>query len=103
MITTIMTIVGFVLIFGGTFIIFVAAIGLIALSLVIAAVQVYRGPTPAGRAIAGELIVFGFVGSATVACLQIGIDAMFDIILIATVLGFLATVSLARLIQRGTR
>lgn len=79
------------------------AIIFIAISLVIAAVQIFKSPTPAGRAIAGELIFFGFVGSATVACLQIGIDALFDIILIATVLGFLATVSLARLIQRGTR
>lgn len=79
------------------------AIAFIAMSLIIAAVQVYRGPTPAGRAIAAELIFFGFVGGATVACLYIGIDAIFDIILIATVLGFLATVSLARLIQRGTR
>ncbi len=81
----------------------VAAIAFIAVSLVIAAVQVYRGPSLAGRAIAGELIFFGFVGGATVACLQMEVRAMFDIILIATVLGFLATVALARLIQRGTR
>lgn len=79
------------------------AIAVIAVSLVIAGLQVYRSPTLAGRAIAAELIFFGFVGSATVACLQMGIDAIFDIILIATVLGFLASVSLARLIQRGTR
>jgi multicomponent Na+:H+ antiporter subunit F len=79
------------------------AIAIIAVSLVIAGLEVYRSPTPAGRAIAAELIYFGFVGSATVACLQMGVEAIFDIILIATVLGFLATVSLARLIQRGTR
>jgi multicomponent Na+:H+ antiporter subunit F len=88
---------------NGFLVVNVIAIAFIAVALVIAAVQVYRAPTPAGRAIAGELIFFGFVGSATVACLQMGIDAIFDIILIATVLGFLATVSLARLIQRGTR
>ncbi|KNC18847.1 hypothetical protein AC792_09845 [Arthrobacter sp. RIT-PI-e] len=79
------------------------AIAMIALSLIIAGSQVYLSPTPAGRAGAAELVFFGFVGSATLACLQFGIEAIFDIILIATVVGFLATVSLARLIQRGTR
>jgi len=84
---------------------FVAAIvlGLLALSVVFAAVRAWRGPTAGDSAVAGDLIFFAFVGAVAVLGVVLSINAVMDIILIAALLGFLSVLSLARLMQGGKR
>ena len=78
-------------------------LGLLALSVVLAVVRAWRGPTAGNSAVAGDLIFFAFVGAVAVLGVLFAIDAVMDIILIAALLGFLSVLSLARLMQGGKR
>jgi len=74
------------------------ALVVLALALVVAIVRVLIGPTDADRGLAVD---FGFVVViAAVALLAVRLDApaLLDLVLVATLVGFLATVALARLI-----
>lgn len=79
------------------------ALGLLALSVVLAVVRARKGPTPGNSAVAGDLIFFAFIGAVAVLGVSLPIDAVMDIILIAALLGFLSVLSLARLIQGSKR
>jgi multicomponent Na+:H+ antiporter subunit F len=76
---------------------------LLGLSIALAVVRAWRGPTPGNAAVAGDLIFFAFIGAVAVLGLMFSIDAVMDIILVAALLGFLSVLSLARLIQGGKR
>jgi multicomponent Na+:H+ antiporter subunit F len=77
------------------------ALAVLALTVVAAVWRAFRGPTDADRAVAGDLVFFVFV--AVVALLAVRLDAafFFDVAVVATLLGFLASVALARLVFRG--
>jgi multicomponent Na+:H+ antiporter subunit F len=81
----------------------VLVVGLLALSIALAVVRVWRGPTAGNSAVAGDLIFFAFVGAVAVLGVLFHIDAVMDIILVAALLGFLSVLSLARLIQGAKR
>lgn len=78
-------------------------LGLLTLSVVLAVVRAWKGPTAGNSAVAGDLIFFAFVGAVAVLGVMFAIDAVMDIILIAALLGFLSVLSLARLMQGGKR
>lgn len=74
------------------------ALGALALCLVVAALRVVAGPTDADRALGVD---FGFaVVIAAIALLAVRLEApaMLDLVLVATLVGFLATVAIARLV-----
>ncbi|MGY2004360.1 monovalent cation/H+ antiporter complex subunit F [Blastococcus sp. SYSU DS1024] len=74
-----------------------AALVVLALSLVVAAIRIARGPSDVDRALGVD---FGFaVVIAAIALLAVRLDApaMLDLVLVATLVGFLATVAFARL------
>lgn len=81
----------------------VIVLALLALSVVLAAIRAWKGPTAGNSAVAGDLIFFAFIGAVAVLGVLLSITAVMDIILIAALLGFLSVLSLARLIQGGTR
>jgi multicomponent Na+:H+ antiporter subunit F len=76
-------------------------LAVLALTVVAAIWRAFHGPTDADRAVAGDLVFFVFV--AVVALLAVRLDAafFFDVAVVATLLGFLASVALARLVFRG--
>ncbi len=76
---------------------------LLAAAVALAVVRIVLGPTAADTAVAADLIFFAFIGVVAVFALLYGIAAILDIILVATVLGFLSVLSLARLLQGGRR
>lgn len=76
---------------------------LLVTAVALAVVRIVRGPTPGDTAVAGDLVFFAFVGLVAVLALLFGIVAALDIILVASVLGFLSVLSLARLLQGGRR
>lgn len=78
-------------------------LGLLALSVVLSVIRVWKGPTAGNSAVAGDLIFFAFIGAVAVLGVFFSITAVMDIILISALLGFLSVLSLARLIQRGKR
>ena len=78
-------------------------LGLLAFSVVLSVIRVWRGPTSGNSAVAGDLIFFAFIGAVAVLGVFLPINAVMDLILIAALLGFLSVLSLARLIQGDKR
>jgi multicomponent Na+:H+ antiporter subunit F len=78
-------------------------LGLLAITVVLAVLRAWKGPTAGNSAVAGDLIFFAFIGAVAVLGVMLPITAVMDIILISSLLGFLSVLSLARLIQGGKR
>ena len=78
-------------------------LALLAITVVLAVVRAWKGPTAGNSAVAGDLIFFAFIGAVAVLGVMLSITAVMDIILISSLLGFLSVLSLARLIQGGKR
>lgn len=79
------------------------ALLLLAIGMVVAGVRAYLGPRTSDRAVAADLIFFATIGFLGLIGLRTEIEALFDIILIATLLGFMAAISMARLGSGGRR
>lgn len=79
------------------------ALILLAIGMVVAGVRAYLGPRTSDRAVAADLIFFATIGLLALIGLRTNIEALFDIILIATLLGFMAAISMARLGSGGRR
>jgi multicomponent Na+:H+ antiporter subunit F len=77
------------------------ALGVLALTLAAAVFRASRGPTDADRAVAGDLVFFVFVAAVALLAVRRESDFYFDVALVATLLGFLGSVALARLVYRG--
>jgi multicomponent Na+:H+ antiporter subunit F len=80
----------------------------IGLGLLVAAclASTYRmvvGPAEADRVVAADLLFFGMIGIIALIGVRVASGATFDIVLVASVVGFLATLSLARALTRGKR
>lgn len=79
------------------------SLGMIALATVAAIFRIIHGPSDSERAVATELVFFAFIGFVIILGLNFGLEAIFDIVLIATVFGFLSALSLARVLKDGKR
>ncbi|CAN5799165.1 hypothetical protein BH23ACT8_BH23ACT8_11360 [soil metagenome] len=77
----------------------VALAGL-ALTFALALLRVGIGPTLADRAAATDVCLYSLVASLAVLAVRQESEAFIDVLLIATLLGFVASVALARLIGR---
>lgn len=75
----------------------------LASSVLVAGVRMFRGPNDANRAIASDLLFFAVVGLIALFGVLAMSPPVFDLVLIATLVGFLATLSLARALTRGRR
>lgn len=64
-------------------------------------VRVAVGPTIADRAVGADVCLFCVVGVLSVLAVELEAPAFLDAVLVATLLGFIATMSLARLVGRG--
>lgn len=76
---------------------------LLGIGMLLAGIRAYLGPRITDRAVAADLIFFAFIGFLALIGLRIEIEALFDIILIATLLGFMSAISMARLGLGGKR
>jgi multicomponent Na+:H+ antiporter subunit F len=78
-------------------------LALLTITIVLAVIRAWKGPTAGNSAVAGDLIFYAFIGAFAVLGIMFAITAVMDIILISALLGFLSVLSLARLIQGGKR
>lgn len=69
----------------------------------LAAMRMLRGPTDADRAVAADLMMFSILALIALFGVRSGSIAAFDLLLIATLVGFLSALSLARALTRGRR
>lgn len=65
--------------------------------------RLVTGPSDADRALAADFALFVLVGLLAVLGVALASSATFDVVLVATAVGFLATLALARLITRQKR
>lgn len=77
-------------------------IALVALGLAFALglMRVVLGPSVADRAVATDLCLFTVVGAVALTVLRTGAEEFVDVVLVAVLLGFIATTALAALIGR---
>lgn len=73
------------------------------IAFLVSAVRIALGPTAADRAIAADLLTFALVGLIAVIGTKTHSQGTFDLILVTTLVAFLAAVSLARALTRGQR
>lgn len=75
------------------------ALAAIALSLLVSIFRLIVGPTDADRAVALDFGFVAFVAGAALLALRLEMPALLDLVLAATLVGFLATVAIARLVE----
>jgi multicomponent Na+:H+ antiporter subunit F len=78
-------------------------LGALGVAFGLAMVRVLRGPTIADRAVAGDVALYGVIGAVALLALRQDAPQFLDVVLVATLLGFLASVALSLLIGRERR
>jgi multicomponent Na+:H+ antiporter subunit F len=76
------------------------ALAVLAVAFGLGIVRAMRGPTVADRALAADLGFYAIVAAIALLALRSSYDEFIDVVLIATLLGFLATIALGALIGR---
>ena len=76
---------------------------LVVAAFAISLLRVVLGPSLADRAVAVDICFFSVVAVFALLAARNELAAFADAVLIASLVGFLATVSLARLVSRGRR
>lgn len=79
------------------------ALAVIVIAMVLSVYRILRGPSGADRGAATDMIFFGFVSLVALLGVQLGTSLLVDIVLVSTLVGLLAAVSLARLTAGGKR
>jgi multicomponent Na+:H+ antiporter subunit F len=62
--------------------------------------RVIAGPSVADRAVAADVCFYAVVAALALLSVRLEAPALLDAVLVATMLGFIATISLARLVRR---
>lgn len=78
-------------------------IGVIVLAMLIATYRILTGPSSADRGAGADVIFFGFVGLVALLGVRIDTELVVDVVVVCTLVGFLAALSIARLICGGKR
>ncbi|MBO1753374.1 pesticidal protein Cry26Aa [Actinotalea sp. BY-33] len=79
------------------------AFAVIVLSMLAATIRILKGPSDADRGAAADIIFFGFVALVVLLGLRLETGYIIDLALVGTIVGFIAALSLARLITGGKR
>lgn len=81
----------------------VAAIVVVLFSSALGSVQIARGPDDATRAVVGDLLFFCALAVFILVGVLNSTTVLYDVVLLATLCGILATAALARMLTRGDR
>lgn len=73
---------------------------MVMLSLAVAFIRLARGPTLADRVVALDMMTVTIIAVCGVVAVATGVYAMLDVALVLALVGFLATVALARFAER---
>lgn len=79
------------------------AIGLVSVAVLAAGYRMVVGPADADRAIAADMLFFALIGLVALFGVRFASTGTFDLVLIATLIGLLAGLSLARLLTGARR
>lgn len=78
-----------------------AALALLTFTFLAALVRVAVGPSLADRAVAADVALFAAISGIALLAVKFEAFAFHDVVIIATLLGFVATASLAWLLGKG--
>jgi multicomponent Na+:H+ antiporter subunit F len=80
-------------------------IGLVILAacMIAVAIRLVTVRFDADRAVSADLLMFSFTGLLAIIGVLLGGEFFFDLLLVASVVGFISAVSLARALTRGKR
>lgn len=76
------------------------ALGVLGVCMLAVLVRLVRGPTAADRATAMDYAFFVFIAAITLIALRQELSSLFVLVLAATLVGFLAVVAVAYLIEQ---
>ena len=79
-----------------------ASFALVVLSIVLAFVRLAKGPSLPDRVVALDMMTVAIVAFCGLAAIQYQTAAFLDVALVLALVGFLATVALARFAERNT-
>ncbi|WP_435746066.1 monovalent cation/H+ antiporter complex subunit F [Nocardioides sp. SYSU DS0663] len=79
------------------------AIGVLVVSSLLGTVRIALGPDDATRAVVGDLLFFCAIAIFVVVGVLQGSSVLFDVVLLGTLCGILATAAFARMLTRGQR
>lgn len=77
------------------------AIGAVGLAMLFTAWRLLAGPSPVDRVLALDTLYVNTAGLVILLGLRLGSDLLFEAALVIAMLGFVATVALARFVARG--
>ncbi len=66
----------------------------------LAMIRALRGPTLGDRAVAADICLYVVIAAIALLALRSGAEQLLDVVLVATLLGFLATIALSVLVGR---
>ena len=79
------------------------ATGIVGVAAVLAIIGIVRASNDASAAVLSDLVFFCAIGVFVLVAAIVGSAVVFDVALIATMLGILATLALAQMLTRGRR
>lgn len=79
------------------------AIAMLLATVVLVGRRMLLGPSDADRAVASDLLFFTVIALFALFGVLLHADLVLDVVLVATTVGFLASLSLARAVTRGRR
>jgi multicomponent Na+:H+ antiporter subunit F len=79
-----------------------AGFGLVALSVALGLVRLIRGPSLPDRVVALDMMTVSIVAFCGLAAIRYDVPAFLDVALVLALVGFLATVALARFAERNS-
>lgn len=79
------------------------AIVIVAIAAVAASYRMLKGPHTGDRAIAADLVYFAFIGLLALVGVRVDSPFVYDIVIVATLVGLVSALSLARLMTGGRR
>ena len=79
------------------------AMVVIVAAMIIAVYRILLGPTGADRGVGSDLVFYGFVSLIALLGALLPSSLLVDVVLVATLVGLLAAISLARLTAGGKR
>ncbi|MEO0386651.1 MAG: monovalent cation/H+ antiporter complex subunit F [Pseudomonadota bacterium] len=77
-----------------------ASVTLVLVSVVLAVIRLARGPSLPDRVVALDMMTVAIVAFCGLAAVQFGVEAFLDVAVALALVGFLATVALARFAER---
>lgn len=79
------------------------AVGILSLAILLGLVRIVTATDGASRAVVGDLVFFSAIGVLLLFGLVVESAAIRDAAMLASLLGILATIALARILTRGQR